>query len=290
MACLFYSNHKIDKMSYSLILKGQCIMKTKTIQTLQQMKQNQQKIAVLTAYDASFAQLFSEAGVDALLVGDTLGMVFAGYENTVPVTIEQSIYHTQCVARGNQGALIIGDLPFMSYSETEQAMRNSALLMQAGAEMIKMEGGLWLVDTVGKLAERGIPVCVHLGLTPQSVHAFGGYKVQGRDQQQAEEIQQAATALVEAGAKMLVLECIPQQLARTISQSVAVPVIGIGAGVGCDGQVLVSYDMLGITSHFQARFIKNYMNGEAKTLKQAVEHYVKEVKLEHFPAEEHSFA
>lgn len=263
-------------------------MKKTTIHTLHAMKAKQQKIAMLTAYDASFAHLFSTSGVDVLLVGDTLGMVCAGYDSTVPVTIEQAVYHTESVARGNQGAFIIGDMPFMSYSDPEKAMNNAAQLMQAGAEMIKMEGGVWLADTVRMLTERGIPVCMHLGLTPQSVHAFGGYKIQGREQTQADAIQHAATALVDAGAKMLVLECIPEILAASVARAVPVPAIGIGAGAGCDGQVLVSYDMLGISPNFNAKFVKNFMQGAA-SISEAVQRYVQEVKEQHFPAKEHSF-
>jgi 3-methyl-2-oxobutanoate hydroxymethyltransferase len=263
-------------------------MKKITIHTLQEMKNTQQKIAVLTVYDASFAHLFSKAGVEALLVGDTLGMVFAGRDSTVPVTIEQSVYHTECVARGNQGALVMGDMPFMSYSDPQKALNNAARLMQAGAEVIKMEGDLWLAETVSMLTARGIPVCVHLGLTPQSVHAFGGYKVQGRQQDQALAMQQAASTLEDAGARLLVLECVPHPLATTISQSVHVPVIGIGAGSGCDGQVLVSYDLLGISPHFKAKFVKNFMC-DGVTIEQAIKNYVQEVKEQRFPAEEHCF-
>ncbi len=264
-------------------------MSKTTINTLHQCKQNKQKFAVVTAYDATFSHLASTAGIEVLLVGDSLGMVLQGQESTVPVTLEHMCYHTQAVKQGNQGALIMADLPFMSYATPEQAIDSAALLMQSGAQMVKLEGGAWLVDTVAMLSERGIPVCSHLGLTPQYVHKFGGYKVQGRDEAAAKQMLNDAKAMEQAGADLLLLECVPSDLAKQLTESVSIPVIGIGAGSDTDAQVLVCYDMLGMNSGHVPKFVKNYMV-EGRTIQQAFEAYAQEVKTGAFPAAEHGFS
>ncbi len=248
-----------------------------------------EKIAMLTCYDASFASVMEAAGVDVLLVGDSLGMVVQGHDSTLPVTLEQLLYHTRCVARRSENCLVIGDLPFASYqASAEQAYRSSAEVMAAGAQMVKLEGGEWLLPTVEFLTKRGIPVCGHLGLQPQSVHQLGGYRVQGKTPESAQQMIADARALVNAGIGLLVLEAIPATLATEITTAIAVPTIGIGAGPGCSGQVLVIYDMLGIYPGKPARFVKNFMTG-APSVQGAVEAYVKAVKSGDFPAPEHCF-
>jgi 3-methyl-2-oxobutanoate hydroxymethyltransferase len=257
--------------------------------TLQQMAGRGEKIAVLTAYDASFAQLCEQAGVEVLLVGDSLGMVLQGASSTLAVTLHDMQYHTRCVAKGAQSAYIVTDMPFGSYQQSpEQAFRNASRLMAAGAHMVKLEGGLVMSETVRFLVERGIPVCGHLGLTPQSVHQLGGYRVQGKDEAQAQQLIADAQALADAGAGMLVLEMVPAALAKAITDSVRIPTIGIGAGVDCSGQVLVLHDMLGIYPGKSPRFVRNFMQG-ASSIPQALEHYVKAVKDKTFPTAEHSF-
>lgn len=263
-------------------------MKTLTISDIEQLKQQGEKFSCLTAYDATFAGVISDAGVDMILVGDSLGNVIQGQKTTVPVTIEDMEYHIACVARGNKRCLIVGDMPYMSYATPEQAYHTAALIMQAGAHMVKLEGGDWLHDTIAGLTERGIPVCAHLGLTPQSVDALGGFKVQGRDSKQAKQMLADAKALEQAGARMLVLECVPQGLAKQIAESLTIPVMGIGAGVDVDGQVLVLHDMLGI-SPFQAKFVRNFMADAKGDIKAAFELYHNEVRAKNFPADEHSF-
>jgi len=263
-------------------------MSKTTINTLHQCKQDNKKFAVVTAYDATFAQLASTAGIDVLLVGDSLGMVLQGKDSTVPVTLDEMCYHTASVARGNQSALLMADLPFMSYATPEQAMDSAALLMQSGAQIVKLEGGSWLVDTVARLSERGIPVCAHLGLTPQYVHKFGGYKVQGRDDGAAKQMITDAKAMEQAGADLLLLECVPSDLAKALTESVDIPVIGIGAGQDTDGQVLVCYDMLGMNSGHVPKFVKNYMT-DGRTIQEAFVAYQDEVKNGTFPAPEHGF-
>ncbi|MCO5787889.1 3-methyl-2-oxobutanoate hydroxymethyltransferase [Pseudomonas sp. G11-1] len=260
-----------------------------TLTTLNKLKQNGEKFACLTAYDATFAHLESTAGVEVLLIGDSLGMVLQGHDSTLPVTVEEMAYHTASVKRGNRGALIMADLPFMSYATLEQAMANSARLMQAGAHILKLEGGGWLADITTTLTRNGIPVCVHMGLTPQTVNVLGGYKVQGRQQDQAEAMLQDAIALEAAGAAMLLLECVPSELANAITRAVSIPVIGIGAGSGTDGQVLVVHDMLGLSiSGRLPRFVKNFMAGQAD-IASAITAYVSAVKAAEFPAAEHEF-
>lgn len=261
-----------------------------TLHKLLAMKQAGEKFTCLTAYDATLAHLVSSNGTDVILVGDSLGMVVQGQNSTVPVTMDEMVYHTQAVSRGNDGdTLIMSDLPFMAYATIEQTYTNATRLMQAGAEMVKLEGGRWLCDTVQALSERGIPTCLHLGLTPQSVSMLGGYKVQGRDETSANRMVEDALKLVEAGANMLVLECVPSQLAREITCAVPVPVIGIGAGPDTDGQVLVIYDLLGLTPGHMPRFVKNFM-AEASTPADAIAHFVANVKSGQFPAPEHGFS
>ncbi|HKX44388.1 MAG TPA: 3-methyl-2-oxobutanoate hydroxymethyltransferase, partial [Burkholderiaceae bacterium] len=237
--------------------------KPMTLHRLRAMHAAGEKIAMLTCYDASFARLLDDAGVDVLLVGDSLGMVLQGHASTVPASLDEMAYHTQCVARGNCHAWIVGDLPFGSYhASAEQAVRSAVRLMQSGAHMVKLEGGGWTAEIVRTLVERGIPVCAHLGLTPQSVHALGGYRVQGRDEAAAKTLRLHARELAEAGASMLVLELMPSALARDVTESLPIPVIGIGAGAGCSGQVLVLHDMLGITPGKLPRFVRNFMGDE----------------------------
>ena len=256
---------------------------------LQQMKARGEKIAVLTSYDASFAALSDKAGVEVLLVGDSLGMTIQGHHSTLPVSLRDMEYHTRCVAKGAQQAFIVTDMPFGSYQKNpEQAFENAALLMAAGAQMVKVEGGAILLETVRFLVERGIPVCGHLGLTPQSVNQFGGYRVQGRDNAAAQQLLADAQALTQAGAGMLVLEMVPSALAAKVSQAIAIPVIGIGAGKDCDGQVLVLQDMLGIYAGKSPRFVRNFMQN-ASSIEQAISDYVTAVKSQTFPAPEHSF-
>ena len=259
-----------------------------TINTLRDYKQRGEAFAVLTSYDATFAHAVSEAGVDVILIGDSLGMVLQGHDSTLPVTIEDMEYHTQSVARGNQGALIMADMPFMSYGTPEMAMENAARLMRAGAHMVKLEGTDWMAETISALSDRGIPVCAHLGLTPQFVNKFGGYKVQGREEKQAELMIEHASQLVEAGADVILLECVPAPLAARITQAVRVPVVGIGAGADTDGQVLVVHDMLGLTPGRRPKFVKNFL-AEGGSIQGALEAYVAAVRQREFPGEEHTF-
>jgi 3-methyl-2-oxobutanoate hydroxymethyltransferase len=245
-----------------------------------------EKIAMLTCYDASFARLLDEAGVDVMLVGDSLGMTVQGHNSTVPVSLDEMAYHTQCVARGNRNAWIVGDLPFGSYHESaQQALRSASRLMQSGAHMVKLEGGGWTAPIVQFLVERGIPLCAHLGLTPQSVHALGGYRVQGRDEQAGQTLLQHARELAQAGASMLVIELIPSALAREVTAALPIPVIGIGAGAGCGGQVLVLHDMLGVTCGKLPRFVHDFMSERGGGAEAAVRRYVQAVKDGSFPVE-----
>ena len=260
-----------------------------TLAALQKMAQDGAKIAMLTCYDASFAALLEHAGVDTLLIGDSLGNVIQGHDSTLPVTMDDMVYHTGCVARGSRKAFLVADMPFGSFQlGPAQAFQNAARLMAAGAQMVKLEGGAVMVDTVAFLTSRGIPVCGHLGLIPQSVHQLGGYRVQGRDEAAARQLVADAQALSEAGAGMIVLEAVPAKLAAEATKRAAALTIGIGAGVDCDGQVLVLHDMLDIYPGKKARFVKNFMSG-AGGIQQAVEAYVKEVKAKQFPGPEHSF-
>ncbi len=266
-----------------------------TTRSLRQMKQNGEKIAVLTAYDACFAHQLDQAGVDIILVGDSLGMVIQGQNTTVPVSVDDMIYHSQAVARGLQRglqtgrALLMVDMPFMSYVTPNDAAHTAARLMaEGGAEMVKLEGGSLQVASTRYLSDRGIPVCAHLGLTPQSVHKLGGYRVQGREAQAAETMLNDAERLAENGADMLLLECVPNQLAQTITANVDIPVIGIGAGPDVDAQVLVLYDILGISGDQAPKFAKNFID-DAGNIPAALKAYVKAVKQGQFPAPKHCF-
>lgn len=252
------------------------------------MKQEGQKITVLTAYDASFAKLFDEQGIDVILVGDSLGMVLQGHDDTLPVSVDDIAYHTASVRKGINRTFLIADMPFMSYATKEQAFENGAKLMAAGANMVKLEGGEWLLPTISGLVERGVPVCGHLGLTPQSVHLFGGFKVQGRQSEQAEKMLKDAVALAQSGIQLLVLECVPTSLATAIAKEIDVPVIGIGAGPGTDGQVLVMHDMFGISANYMPKFSKNYL-AEHGDIRKAVQGFIDEVRDGTFPSAEHSF-
>jgi 3-methyl-2-oxobutanoate hydroxymethyltransferase len=262
-----------------------------TVTTLAQLKSKGEPITCLTCYDASFAKLLEIAGVEILLIGDSLGNVIQGHDSTLPVTISNMVYHSACVAKARLRALLIADMPFLSYATPKQALRNAAcLLQQGGAHVVKLEGGLEQVETIRHLSNQGVAVCGHLGLLPQSVHKLGGYKVQGRSTEAASELKTTALALEEAGAKLLVLECVPATLAAEISRSLRIPVIGIGAGVDCDGQVLVLYDMLGIraTNAITPRFVKNFLIGQS-SIEAAIQAYVIAVKQRQFPALEHCF-
>ncbi|KQU73839.1 MULTISPECIES: 3-methyl-2-oxobutanoate hydroxymethyltransferase [unclassified Rhizobacter] len=257
--------------------------KAMTLHRLREMHAAREPIAMLTCYDTSFARLLDAAGVDCLLVGDSLGMVLQGQPSTLPVTLDEMAYHTRCVARGNRGAWLIGDLPFGSYQQgPAQALASATVLMQAGAQMVKLEGGGWTTETVRFLVERGIPVCAHLGLTPQSVHALGGYRIQGRNDDAAATLLRHARELADAGAAMLVLELMPAAVAKQITDALDIPVIGIGAGVACSGQVLVLHDMLGITQGKLPRFVRNFMDGSA-AIGDAITRYVADVKARRFP-------
>lgn len=262
-------------------------MKTSTINSLQAMKANGEKFAVITAYDFTFSRLIEQSGIEVVLVGDSLGNVIQGQDSTLPVTIEEMAYHTSAVNRGNKRSFLISDMPFMSYATEIQAMDNARLLMQAGAHMVKLEGGEWLADTVYLLSERGIPVCGHVGLTPQSVHKLGGYKVQGKEELAAEKMISDAKVLEEAGADMMLVECVPSSLGRELSSALSIPVIGIGAGPDTDAQVLVLHDMLGISQKLP-RFSKNFLE-ETDSIAEAITAYGDAVRQGTFPAPEHCF-
>jgi 3-methyl-2-oxobutanoate hydroxymethyltransferase len=265
-------------------------VKPVTLTTLREMKRRGEKITCLTAYDYSFASLLDNAGIDMIMVGDSLGMVMQGHDTTLPVSVADMVYHARCVARGAKRALIIVDMPFMSYQQSPtHAFASAGRLMQkGGAQVVKLEGGAPMAETVRFLVERGVPVCAHLGLTPQSVHQLGGYRVQGREATAAERIHHDARALQEAGASLLVLEAVPAELAKTITSDLEIPTIGIGAGPDCDGQVLVLQDMLGIYPRPSPKFSKNFMQGAA-SVEAAVKSYIAAVKSGAFPGPEHSF-
>ena len=260
-----------------------------TLRKLQERAAQGDKLVMLTSYDASFARISDEAGVDILLIGDSLGMVIQGHDSTLPVTMEQTEYHVRCVARGSDRALIVADMPFGSFQESpQQAFRNAARLLAAGAQMVKLEGGATMVETTRFLVERGVPVCAHIGLTPQSVNTLGGYRVQGRTDEAAERLLADAKALEHAGAGIVLMESMPAAVAARVAQALEVITIGIGAGPDVSGQVLVVYDMLDIYPGRKARFVKNFMEG-APTVKAAIEAYVKAVREKTFPAPEHCF-
>jgi 3-methyl-2-oxobutanoate hydroxymethyltransferase len=260
-----------------------------TLTTLQRMKSDGEKIACLTCYDASFALLLDEADVDVVLVGDTLGMVIQGHDTTVPVSMDHMVYHGAAVARGLQRPFLIGDMPFMSYPTKEVALTNAVRLMQeGGAQMVKLESGGKQTEIVEFLAAHDIAVCAHLGLKPQSVHKTGGFRVQGRERETAARLLDEAKRLEAAGADIVLLECVPAQLGKAITAELNVPVIGIGAGPDVDGQILVLYDMLDITTGRKPRFVRNFMDGAHNNL-EAVQHYVRAVKQREYPAPEHCF-
>lgn len=263
---------------------------SKTILDIRELYEKKEKIAVLTAYDYPFARIMDQAGIDIILVGDSAGNVVAGYENTLPVTVEEMIYHTRSVSRAAANAMVVADMPFLSYqADISDARRNAGrLIKEGGAQAVKLEGGAGAGKTVKAIVEMGIPVMGHIGLTPQSIHRLGGYRVQGRDERQSRELLHAAESIQEAGAFSLVLEGIPATLAREITAGLEIPTIGIGAGPHCSGQVLVAHDMLGLSGDFSPKFVKIYAQLEQQ-MKLAFQHYIDEVKKEIFPGEEHSF-
>ena len=257
--------------------------------TLQAMSDNREKFAVLTCYDATFATVLENAGVDVLLVGDSLGNILHGSDTTLAVTLDDMIYHTRCVARGASKAFIIADMPFGSYQiSPEQAFENAARIIAAGAQMVKIEGGHIMADTIQFLTQRGIPVCAHIGLTPQSIHQLGGYKLQGNTEESAKQLLEDAKMLQKSGAGLLVMEVVPAKLAKKITEALTIPTIGIGAGPDCSGQVLVLHDMLGISQGKKPRFVKDFMQ-EAKSIPEATALYVQAVKTGQFPGKEHQF-
>lgn len=262
-----------------------------TVQTLAKMKAEQRKISMLTAYDATFARLVDQAGTDVILVGDSVGMVVQGAGNTLPVTMDEMIYHCRSVVRGTERAQVVGDMPFMSYQVSlEEGIRNAGrLVKEGGVEAVKLEGGAEYAELAARLVKIGIPVMGHIGLTPQSLHAMGGFRVQGRSAAQAKRLLDDARTLEQAGCYALVLEGIPRELAAEITRAIAIPTIGIGAGVECDGQVLVIYDLLGMNEEFRPKFVKRYDN-LAVRIRTAVEQYITEVRTQQFPDEEHSFS
>ena len=260
-----------------------------TLSHFQKMRERGEKIVMLTSSDASFAALSDAAGVEILLIGDSLGMVVQGHDSTLPVTVDELEYHVRMVARGAKRAMVVADMPFGSYQTSPaQAFANAARCMAAGSQMVKLEGGRVMLETVRFLVERGVPVCGHVGLTPQSVHQLGGYRVQGKTEEGGRQVKDDAKSLQQAGAAMIVLEAIPEQLAKEVTAALDIPTIGIGASAECSGQVLVVYDMLGIYPGRKARFVKDYMAG-APSIQAAIENYVKEVKAKVFPAPEHTF-
>lgn len=259
-----------------------------TVSSLQKFKNEHQKFGTITAYDAAFAKIFDDCGVPAILIGDSLGMVIQGRSGTIGVTLEEMAYHTRCVASTARNSLIIADMPFMSYYNVDEACRNAAKLMEAGAAVVKMEGGAWLCPAIRTLVNNGIPVCAHLGLTPQSVNVFGGFKIQGRSEDQARRLLEDALAVQDAGACSMVLECIPAELAGNITEKVAIPTIGIGAGKDTDGQILVMHDAFGLTPGHTPKFARNFLS-ETGSVKAAVELYLREVSEGKFPNDEQSF-
>ena len=258
-----------------------------TITRFREMKESRDRITMLTAYDASFAFAMDRAGVEIILVGDSVGMVVQGRSTTVGVTVDELAYHTRCVARGVKRSFVLGDLPFGSYSNPSDAMASAITLMQAGAAMVKLEGAGPMVEMVEFMSQRGVAVCGHVGLTPQSVNQLGGFRVQGRDHKAAKKVLDDALSLQQAGAQLLVVECVPADLGEELAVSLEIPVIGIGAGGGCDGQVLVMHDMLGLGSRLP-KFVRNFM-GEGSTIEKAFAEFVSEVKSGNFPAAEHQY-
>lgn len=263
-------------------------MENITISHLQEWKKRKKKFASITAYDATFSKLFFNRGINVMLVGDSLGMTIQGNNSTVQVTIENMIYHTHCVRKGAPHCLLLADMPFMSYFNLKEAFKNATALIQSGANIVKLEGGKWTANIVKKLTERGIPVCSHLGLTPQSINILGGYKVQCREKSSADALLEDAILLEKSGSKLLILECIPSILAKKITKKLSIPVIGIGAGSETDGQILVMQDVLGLTFEKRNSFSKNFLN-EKNSISDAITCYVKEVESKQFPSIEYSF-
>ncbi|MFZ0485842.1 MAG: 3-methyl-2-oxobutanoate hydroxymethyltransferase [Arenicellales bacterium] len=263
--------------------------KSVSINTLKRHKDKGERFACLTAYDYCSAHAVSTQGVEVILVGDSLGMVIQGHASSLPVTIEDVAYHTRCVNRGNQGAFLIADLPFMSYYSELKSLENSAVLMREGAQMVKLEGGAWLADSTRLLVRHGIPVCAHMGLTPQSINHLGGYRVQGRDPKKAQEMIDEALILQDAGADLILLECVPAGLGKKITERLDVPIIGIGAGPHTDGQIMVLHDMLGLYPGRPAKFVKNFLEGQSDGIQGAIAAYADAVKRGAFPAPEHCY-
>ena len=259
------------------------------INTLKALKTKREKFAALTAYDYCSAYAASGAGVEVILVGDSLGMVIQGHDSSLPVTVEDVAYHMRCVKRGNQGSFLMADLPFMSYYSENKTLENSAMLMREGAQMVKLEGGGWLADFTRLLVRHGIPVCAHMGLTPQSINHLGGYRVQGRDPERAQAMVDEALILQDAGADIILVECVPTELGQRITEQLEVPVIGIGAGPETDGQIMVWHDMLGLYPGRPAKFVKNFLAGSSGGVQGAIKAYVSAVKSGDFPAEEHCY-
>lgn len=263
--------------------------KSVSVNTLKRFKHKGEKFACLTAYDFCSAHVVSTQGVDVILVGDSLGMVIQGHDSSLPVTIDDVAYHTRCVKQGNRGAFVIADLPFMSYYSELKTLENAAVLMREGAQMVKLEGGAWLADSTRLLVRHGIPVCAHMGLTPQSINHLGAYRVQGRDPEKAQEMIDEAVILQDAGADLILLECVPVELGARITECLEVPVIGIGAGPHTDGQIMVYHDMLGLYPGHPAKFVKNFLVGQTEGVQGAVADFVAAVKSGAFPAPEHCY-
>lgn len=263
--------------------------KAVSVNTLKRHKEEGRKFACLTAYDYCSAYAVSTQGVDVILVGDSLGMVIQGHDSSLPVTIDDVAYHTRCVNRGNQGAFVVADLPFMSYYSELKTLENAAVLMREGAQMVKLEGGAWLADSTRLLVRHGVPVCAHMGLTPQSINHLGGYRVQGRDPQKAQEMIDEALILQDAGADLILLECVPESLGAQITERLDVPVVGIGAGPGTDGQIMVLHDMLGLYPGKPAKFVKNFLAGHSEGVQGAIAAFADAVKNGAFPAPEHCY-
>ena len=258
--------------------------KSVTLTDLKKFKETSEKFTCLTAYESTMASVISESGVDVILVGDSLGMVIQGHDSTLPVTMDQLIYHLECVVNGNKGSHIMADMPFMSYSTDDLGLENAKRLMQAGANSVKIEGGEWISKMAQVLSDRGIPVCAHMGLTPQTINRIGGHHVQGRDPSQKEKIINEAISLENAGASMLLLECVPGELAKLITEELKIPVIGIGAGVHTDGQIMVVHDLLGISClERPPKFVKNFME-DSSSIPEAIKNYVTDVKNRTFPS------
>ena len=264
--------------------------KSVTLTDLKNFKETSEKFTCLTAYESTMASVISESGVDVILVGDSLGMGIQGHDSTLPVTMDQLIYHLECVVNGNKGSHIMADMPFMSYSTDDLGLENAKRLMQAGANSVKIEGGEWISKMAQVLSDRGIPVCAHMGLTPQTINRIGGHYVQGRDPSQKEKIINEAISLENAGASMLLLECVPGELAKLITEELKIPVIGIGAGVHTDGQIMVVHDLLGISClEKPPKFVKNFME-DSSSIPEAIKNYVTDVKNRNFPSKHHTFS